>query len=72
MPIFPNICGTTDEENSDNFNTILVILATSCFAASIRSSVQAAPTSLTGEIRIALDGTVQGTDMLARDYCCNS
>ncbi|MCW4047735.1 MAG: right-handed parallel beta-helix repeat-containing protein [Candidatus Bathyarchaeota archaeon] len=45
---------------------LLVILAVSCFAVSIRSSVQAAPGPWTGEIRIAPDGAVQGTDMITR------
>jgi parallel beta-helix repeat protein len=46
---------------------ILVFLAAPCFAAAIKPSAQAEPVPLTGEIRIAPDGTVQGTDMITRD-----
>ncbi len=44
----------------------LILSVALCFAASIGPFVEAAP-PLTGEIRIAPDGTVQGTDMITRD-----
>ncbi|MBT0158688.1 hypothetical protein G4O51_01750 [Candidatus Bathyarchaeota archaeon A05DMB-2] len=46
---------------------ILVLLAVPCFAVAISSSVEAEAIPLTGGIRIAPDGTVQGTDMITRD-----
>jgi len=45
---------------------VLVFLIASCPAVFLRPNVHAAPPPFTGEIRIAPDGTVQGTDMITR------
>ena len=45
---------------------VLVFLTASCPAVFLRPNVHAAPPPFTGEIRIAPDGTVQGTDMITR------
>ena len=46
---------------------VLVFLTASCSAVFLRPKVQAAPSPFTGEIRIAPDGAVQGTNMITRN-----
>jgi parallel beta-helix repeat protein len=46
---------------------VLVFLTASCSAVFLRPNVQAALSPFTGEIRIAPDGAVQGTDMITRN-----